>query len=32
MVTLHLQVYHAAVRKGANVDHPRYLAKSVTVE
>ena len=27
-----LQAYHAAVAKGTDVDQPRNLAKSVTVE
>jgi len=29
---LQLIAYHAAVAKGTDVDHPRNLAKSVTVE
>jgi len=32
VVPLHLLAYHAAVARGCNVDKPRNLAKSVTVE
>jgi len=31
-VPLQLFAYHIAVRRGCNVDQPRNLAKSVTVE
>ena len=31
-VALQLLAYHVAVQKGADVDQPRNLAKSVTVE
>ena len=31
-VSLQLFAYHVAVRRGCNVDQPRNLAKSVTVE
>ncbi len=31
-IPLHLFSYHVAVMKGCNVDQPRNLAKSVTVE
>jgi len=31
-VPLQLLAYHVAVRRGCNVDQPRNLAKSVTVE
>ena len=31
-VALQLLAYHAAVQRGADVDRPRNLAKSVTVE
>jgi glucosamine--fructose-6-phosphate aminotransferase (isomerizing) len=31
-VPLQLLAYHVAVLKGTNVDQPRNLAKSVTVE
>ena len=31
-IPLQLLAYHIAVRKGCNVDMPRNLAKSVTVE
>jgi glucosamine--fructose-6-phosphate aminotransferase (isomerizing) len=31
-VPLQLLAYHTAVHKGADVDQPRNLAKSVTVE
>jgi glucosamine--fructose-6-phosphate aminotransferase (isomerizing) len=31
-VSLQLLAYHAAVIRGCNVDKPRNLAKSVTVE
>jgi glutamine---fructose-6-phosphate transaminase (isomerizing) len=31
-VPVQLLAYHAAVAKGADVDQPRNLAKSVTVE
>jgi glucosamine--fructose-6-phosphate aminotransferase (isomerizing) len=31
-IPLQLIAYHAAVRRGCNVDKPRNLAKSVTVE
>ena len=31
-IPLQLLAYHIAVRKGKNVDQPRNLAKSVTVE
>ena len=31
-VPLQLLAYHIAVRRGCNVDQPRNLAKSVTVE
>jgi glucosamine--fructose-6-phosphate aminotransferase (isomerizing) len=31
-VPLQLLAYHVAVLRGANVDQPRSLAKSVTVE
>ena len=31
-VPVQLLAYHAAVAKGTDVDHPRNLAKSVTVE
>lgn len=32
VIPLQMQAYHVAVRKGLNVDMPRNLAKSVTVE
>jgi glutamine---fructose-6-phosphate transaminase (isomerizing) len=32
VVPLQLFAYHMAVRRGADVDQPRHLAKSVTVE
>jgi glucosamine--fructose-6-phosphate aminotransferase (isomerizing) len=32
VVPLQLLAYHAAVLRGKNVDQPRNLAKSVTVE
>jgi glucosamine 6-phosphate synthetase-like amidotransferase/phosphosugar isomerase protein len=32
MVSVRLQIYHIAGLRGANVDQPRNLAKSVTVE
>ena len=32
VVALQLRAYHAAVARGCNVDKPRNLAKSVTVE
>ena len=32
VVPLQLLAYHAAVARGCNVDKPRNLAKSVTVE
>ena len=32
MVRLQLLVYHVALLKGADVDQPQNLAKSVTVE
>jgi len=32
VVPLQLLAYHIAVKKGLNVDQPRNLAKSVTVE
>ena len=32
VVPLQLLAYHAAVLRGCNVDKPRNLAKSVTVE
>ena len=32
MVPLQLLAYHIAVRRGCDVDQPRNLAKSVTVE
>jgi glucosamine--fructose-6-phosphate aminotransferase (isomerizing) len=32
VVPLQLLAYHVAVRRGCNVDQPRNLAKSVTVE
>ena len=32
VVPLHLLAYHMAVLKGTDVDQPRNLAKSVTVE
>ena len=32
VVPLQLFAYHVAVRRGADVDQPRNLAKSVTVE
>jgi glucosamine--fructose-6-phosphate aminotransferase (isomerizing) len=32
VVPLQLLSYHIAVKKGLNVDQPRNLAKSVTVE
>ena len=32
VVPLQLLSYHIAVRRGADVDQPRNLAKSVTVE
>jgi len=32
VVPLQLMAYHAAVARGCNVDKPRNLAKSVTVE
>jgi len=32
VVPLQLLAYHIAVRKGCDVDQPRNLAKSVTVE
>ena len=31
-IPLQLIAYHAAVKRGCNVDKPRNLAKSVTVE
>jgi glucosamine--fructose-6-phosphate aminotransferase (isomerizing) len=31
-VVLQLFAYHVARRKGRNIDRPRHLAKSVTVE
>jgi glutamine---fructose-6-phosphate transaminase (isomerizing) len=31
-IPLQLFAYHAAVARGCNVDQPRNLAKSVTVE
>jgi glucosamine--fructose-6-phosphate aminotransferase (isomerizing) len=31
-IPLQLLAYHVAVRRGCNVDQPRNLAKSVTVE
>ena len=31
-IPLQLLAYHVAVLKGTDVDHPRNLAKSVTVE
>ena len=31
-IPLQLLAYHVAVNKGRNVDQPRNLAKSVTVE
>jgi len=31
-IPLQLLAYHVAVRRGADVDQPRNLAKSVTVE
>jgi len=31
-IPLQLLAYHIAVKKGLNVDQPRNLAKSVTVE
>ncbi len=32
VIPLQLLAYHVAVQKGLNVDQPRNLAKSVTVE
>jgi glucosamine--fructose-6-phosphate aminotransferase (isomerizing) len=32
VVPLQLLAYHVGVRRGADVDQPRNLAKSVTVE
>ena len=32
VIPLQLLSYHVAVRRGADVDQPRNLAKSVTVE
>ncbi len=32
VMPLQLLAYHMAVRRGADVDQPRNLAKSVTVE
>jgi glucosamine--fructose-6-phosphate aminotransferase (isomerizing) len=32
VVPLQFLAYHIAVRKGLNVDHPRNLVKSVTVD
>jgi glucosamine--fructose-6-phosphate aminotransferase (isomerizing) len=32
IIPLQLLAYHIAVLRGANVDRPRNLAKSVTVE
>jgi len=32
VVPLQLLAYHVAIRKGTDVDQPRNLAKSVTVE
>jgi glucosamine--fructose-6-phosphate aminotransferase (isomerizing) len=32
VIPLQLFSYHVAVRRGADVDQPRNLAKSVTVE
>jgi glucosamine--fructose-6-phosphate aminotransferase (isomerizing) len=32
VIPLQLLAYHVAVKKGLNVDQPRNLAKSVTVE
>jgi glucosamine--fructose-6-phosphate aminotransferase (isomerizing) len=32
VISLQLLAYHVAVRRGADVDQPRNLAKSVTVE
>ncbi|HHN93788.1 MAG TPA: hypothetical protein ENK17_03390, partial [Anaerolineae bacterium] len=32
VIPLQLLAYHLAVRRGADVDQPRNLAKSVTVE
>jgi glucosamine--fructose-6-phosphate aminotransferase (isomerizing) len=32
VIPLQLLAYHMAVRRGADVDQPRNLAKSVTVE
>ena len=32
VIPLQLLSYHIAVKKGLNVDQPRNLAKSVTVE
>ncbi len=32
VIPLQLLAYHVAVRRGADVDQPRNLAKSVTVE
>jgi glucosamine--fructose-6-phosphate aminotransferase (isomerizing) len=31
-IPLQLMAYHVAVRKGCDVDQPRNLAKTVTVE
>jgi glucosamine--fructose-6-phosphate aminotransferase (isomerizing) len=31
-IPIQMLAYHAAVRKGTDVDQPRNLAKSVTVE
>ena len=31
-IPVQLLAYHAAVARGTDVDHPRNLAKSVTVE
>jgi glucosamine--fructose-6-phosphate aminotransferase (isomerizing) len=32
VIPLQLLAYHAALRRGCDVDQPRNLAKSVTVE
>jgi glucosamine--fructose-6-phosphate aminotransferase (isomerizing) len=32
VIPLHLLAYHTAVMRGTDVDKPRNLAKSVTVE
>jgi glucosamine--fructose-6-phosphate aminotransferase (isomerizing) len=32
IIPLQLFAYHIAIKKGCNVDQPRNLAKSVTVE